>query len=128
MSIKTYLLIISLATLLAWLSWFMVVMNMNPDTGGLRPILFFYLSMIVSLTGVFAILGLILRCLRNKKEPIFYKALRSFRQGFWLAGIAAGSLFLFQQQILTYLSGGLLIGIFIFLELLVLTRQRSAAS
>ena len=124
MSLAKYILIMSLATLLAWLSFFMVVINMNPETGGAPAIIFFYLSLLFSSTGALAILGLSLRSLRNTKEPILHKATRSFRQGLWLSGIITGSLFLFQQQILTWLYGGLLVGIFIFLELIVLIRQK----
>ncbi|MBT3817548.1 MAG: hypothetical protein HOE80_03025 [Candidatus Magasanikbacteria bacterium] len=102
MTLRQYLTIMIVATLLCWTAWGVVLLNVDPfyDTG--MGFLFFYISLFFSLIGTSSILIFGLSVVFSKKElPIFRHVRRTFIIGVVLATTLIGLLFLQGKQLLT---------------------------
>lgn len=61
MSLKFYLWIISICTVLCWAAWLSVVFYINPLSTGFLGLLFFYLSLLFALIGTLSLVGFSVR-------------------------------------------------------------------
>ena len=82
-----------------------------------------YISLIVAVTGTGSILGFIIRFLFLKHELIARSVLVAFRQGFLMAILVAGILFLFSHKLFSALNIGLLIVALTALEFFLLSME-----
>lgn len=85
MSLKKYLFLMTVATILSWGGWALSLVFMNPVDGGWIALLFFYSSIFLGFLGIFSILGFILRFLIKRNEFAYNQVKRAFRQGFMFA-------------------------------------------
>lgn len=109
MSLKKYLILMGLATLVCWLSWLTVIYYIDPIISGTVGFLCFFASLFFSLLGTSSLLGLILR-LTIKRRELPYKHIGiSLRQSLWFAVLITLSLALLGEKLFTWWSVGLLI-------------------
>lgn len=97
MSFRSYLIIMSLATVAAWIAWAVVLHGVDPTRSGVIGFLLFYLTFIMAVFGTISMLGLLIRLWRSKTELPSRMALRSFRHGVLFSILLTSSLILFSQ-------------------------------
>lgn len=84
MTLKKYLILMSLATVVSLVILATVVFYLNPQEAGWWGLALFYVSLFLTLLGIFTLLGFILRVwLIN--VPVFQQVGVAFRQASWLA-------------------------------------------
>ena len=128
MSLRLYLLLMSLATAVAWFGWVVVLMNQPPAAGALLPFVLFYASLFVALTGSFAIIGFLIRFHTHEEDLPFRQVALAFRQALSYAGLIVIMLILQGKRMLTLRNTFFLLGTFILLELFFLTRRRESST
>jgi len=109
MDLKKFLLYMSLATLLCWFGFLMVIFSISPNEIGTLTFLLFYLILGLAVMGTLTIIGFLIRKIFNKKELAFEHVLVSFRQAIWLSLILIISLYLQSKQLLAWWNAVLLI-------------------
>lgn len=118
-----YLLGIVIATVLAWISWVLVLSKLSPFKEGMMALGFFYSSLTVALAGTFALLLYFFRAWRTT-EPIGYSELSTaLRQGV-LLGLMISIALIFQRlRVLTWWDALLLLVIVFLIEFYFLSRD-----
>jgi len=101
MTLKRYLLLMFLATLLCWLALASVMFYINPSEAGIVGFLLFYISLFLSLIGTFSLVGFILRVWLTT-VPIFRQVIISFRQGVLFSILVTAVLVIQSQNVLTW--------------------------
>ena len=79
-SLKNYLLLIFLATMLFWAAWILIILKVDPYIGGRNMIILFFISLFLSLTGLLTLIGFLLRIWFSKNELINLYLRPSVRQ------------------------------------------------
>ncbi len=109
MTLRTYLALMIIATLAAWLGFGFIVLTVDPAATYWLGVSLFYTLLLIALTGTASIIGFIVRFLFLKHELVARSVLVAFRQGFLLALLVATILFLFSKGWFTGLNAVLLI-------------------
>ena len=123
MTHKNYLLIILGISLLAWIGFVTVIFKFDPFANTSVALAFFYLSLLIALTGTFTLIGYFFRIWLYRNE-IFYVHLNiSLRQGVLLSLIAVSCLVLLMLKVLTWWSGGLLVISAVLIELYFASKE-----
>lgn len=125
MTLRKYLLLMSMASLVCWLAFFMVVFYMNPFAGGIIAVFFFYSSLFLAIVGSFAIIGFILRRKFLQGELIFRQVAVTFRQAFWFGLLVVVSLWLQKMNMLTWYNSLLLVLTLAVFEFFFLSTKRT---
>ena len=102
----------------------MVIYFIDPVKAGAIGLGAFYLSLGVSLTGTFFLLGFLIRYLFNRQAIIARLVSLAFRQAILLAIILIGALLLQSQRLLTWWNVILLVLALAVIEFLAVTRKR----
>lgn len=123
MTLRSYLALMIIATLVAWLGFGIVLLTVNPETTSWLGLTLMYLSLLVAVTGTGSIVGFIIRFLFLKHELIVRSVVVAFRQGFLSAILVCGVLFLFSRGLFSALSLGLLIVVLTALEFFLLSLE-----
>jgi hypothetical protein len=97
MNVRSYLIVMTLATVAAWIAWSVVLHGVDPSRSGLLGLSLFYLTLAMAMFGTISILGMLLRLWRRADEIVSRVAVRSFRQGLLLSALFICSLLLFSQ-------------------------------
>lgn len=123
MSVKQYLLFLTSGTAIAICAWLIVLISINPVTAGSFGFLAFYITLFVSLIGVFAALATLIR-IKRKKQPTVESIIKvSLRQGLLLAILVEGSLILLALEYLTTVTLLVLVLAISILEFLFLSME-----
>lgn len=86
MTLRQYLAVMTLSTLMCWAALAMVIINVDPFQANWLSLGFFYLSLFLSLSGSFALLFFwLLHLTRRGITPLFRRVAQSFRLGLLLA-------------------------------------------
>ncbi len=94
MSLKSYLILFVVATLLSWVAWVIVLTQMNPDSSRTVTVSAFAVSLGFAVAGSVSLLGFGLRAWFGK-DPVLFRVLRtSVRQGVVVAVLLEGLLVL----------------------------------
>ena len=101
MSLKKYVMLMGISTLVCWLSFVSVIFNISPE-GGFLALALFYLSLSLSLLGTFFIIGFTIRALMRKEMPLFRHLNISFRQAIFFTVLITGSFFLQASELLRW--------------------------
>lgn len=125
MSLRHYLILMSIATMLCWVAWFFVLIYTAPGGEGLLTLFFFYCSLFLAIVGTFSVIGfLIRRMLIKNDEVVFRHVRRTFRQSLLLAVLAIAVLLLLAARLLTWWNGIILVIFFLFLEAVIFTNRK----
>lgn len=110
MTLRQYLTIMILATLMCWVSWVVVLLNIDPFAGSSIGFLFFYVSLFFSLVGTVSLLTLLAyKCIPAFDSPIHVSVRRSFRDGIAVAGIVIALLYLLSHRLLNIWNFGVFV-------------------
>ena len=83
MTLRQYLTVMALATLLCWVALALVVMNVDPFVANWLSLSFFYLSIFFAFFGTFSLLFFLLFHLFSQGiTPMFRQVVKSFQIGF----------------------------------------------
>lgn len=127
MTLKKYLNLMTVLTLVCWLAWVLVLFLINPEEAGLIGEILFYFSLFLAVLGTLSLLGFIIRA-RFKKGPVFKQVETSFRQAFWLSVLLTGILVLKENNLLRWWNSLLLLLFLIFLEIFFLSSRKQYKS
>lgn len=126
MTLKDYLILMSIATGIAWGSWVYVLFQVDPHEAGLMGFVLFYVTLFASLVGTLAILGSIYRVVLRKRQHLVTREVRiSFRHGMMVSAAAIVALILSTQNLLSWITLVLLFGAVGLLEYLFLLVQEN---
>ncbi|OGH88173.1 MAG: hypothetical protein A3J93_00320 [Candidatus Magasanikbacteria bacterium RIFOXYC2_FULL_42_28] len=110
MTLKQYLILMSVATAVCWLAWLFVIFNLDPTTAGALGLSFFYFTSFFALIGTFATLGFWMRELFSKTDEVEFRIVKkTFRQGIVLSGFIILMLFLQQKEMLNWWTGTIIL-------------------
>lgn len=99
MTLKQYLTIMGLASILCWTALGVVLVNVNPFEAALLSFVFFYVSLFFSLLGTLSIILFVLyRLISQERQPMFRYVQRSFRDAFFISVSLVILLFLQGQE------------------------------
>ena len=93
MTLKKYLNLMGILTLICWLAWVVVLFFINPEKTGLIGFVLFYFSLFLAVLGTASVLGFVVRA-RLNKSPVFKQVELAFRQGIWLGLLVVGTMVL----------------------------------
>jgi len=127
MTLKGYLTLMSLSTLLCWGAWIYILFNIDPETSNYLGFVLFYATLFLSLSGTFAILGLVLRFVALKRKLVFHFVGTAFRQSFLFSFLILAILFLQARGLLTWLNLIFLAGALVLLEFFWLSYNQGKA-
>lgn len=102
MSLKKYLFLMTIATVVCWGGWALVLNFVNPYEAGPVGLIFFYLSLFLGLLGVFSIIGFVIRYLVKRNEFAYAQVKIAFRQGFMFSLLLIISLALLAKNLLVW--------------------------
>lgn len=124
MSLKQLLITVFLATVISWFSWLFILFEVDP-TASTSGVVFFYLSLFLSIWGTLFILFSLLKKRFNKEELEHKIVGVSFRQSIFFALTVIGVLFLQSKNFLTWWNLIILILGVSFLEYLFLSFKKN---
>ena len=125
MTLRSYLIIMTIATLLCWAAWGYILWTVNPEVTNWLGFLLFYVSLFLAVTGTAALLGFVVRFVALKKELAFRSVKEAFRQSFLFAALIVISLMLLSKGLFSWLNLlFLVIGLSI-LEFFLLSYEKS---
>lgn len=117
MTYFAYIAFMLLGTIMSGGVWLWTIISINPETSGATGILLFYTATFLTLVGVFALLGLLLRVVLFRSTEMKYFIVRTtFRQAVLLALMSEFVLALIKYGFLTWWSFGLLFLLIVSLE------------
>lgn len=101
MTLKQYLVLMTLATGLCATAFGFVVVSIDPLTASFWGIALFYASFFLSVLGIFSLIGFAIESmLFNRETIVFRKVRKSFRQGVLFATLLCVVLWLAHAQLL----------------------------
>lgn len=109
MTLKAYLILMILATIICWAAFSFVLWIINPEITNWLGFLLFYLSLFLALIGTAAIAGFLIRFKALRHELAFYSVKIAFRQSFIFSFLIIATLFLLAMDLFTWLNLILLI-------------------
>ena len=121
MTLRQYLILMTLMTVLCWVGWAAVVRSFDPIDAGIFGLLLFYAALGLALAGTFAIAGLTVRSLIRRKEPPSRHVPVSFRQGAIFAAMFVAGLLLQSRSLLVWWNLALLLGSAVTVEFLLMS-------
>ena len=121
MTFRGYIIAMLIGTLLSWAAWALILWRINPDAAGTVGFILFYTSLLLSLLGTFALLGLVFRHLRVRQKFLVEKVVTSFRQGLWFGVVIIAALILQSKGLLTWINVALVVGIVTIMEFFFLS-------
>lgn len=125
MTLRQYLILMSIGTILCWVAWLFVVWSIDPSDAGTLGFLFFYISLFLAIVGSFSVFGfLVRRAIIKDDELVFRHVKRTFRQSIFVATLIVFVLFLLAEHLLTWWNLILLLGLCVFLEAIVFTNRK----
>lgn len=126
MNFRKYIILMTLSTIGAWISWLVVIHGIDPTQSGFLGFLLFYLTLSIAMIGALSLSGIGIRQWMKLEIPLFRITLRAFRQAVLLTALFVGSLVLVSQGWFVWWAMCLLIIIVTFIELAALSRNRSS--
>lgn len=124
MTLKSYLIIMLMMTLVCWLGFSFVIWTINPEETSWLGFLLFYLSLFLAIVGTASLIGFIIRFVGLKQNIAFRSVRDAFRQSFLLAFLITAILFLLSKNLFSWLNVFfLVIGLSIF-EFFLVNYQR----
>ncbi|MEK7131305.1 MAG: hypothetical protein AAB797_01035 [Patescibacteria group bacterium] len=125
MTLRQYLVLMSVGAAICWLAWFFVLGSVDPSQAGFFGFLFFYSSLFLALAGTFSVIGFLIKKIVLKNDQIVFHHVRStFRQSLLVATVIILGLILLQIKLLAWWNGILLILLFAAIEGVIFTNRK----
>lgn len=125
MTLRQYLILMSIGTISCWVAWFFVVSSLDPAQSGLIGFSFFYASLFLALVGTFSVIGFVARKRKLKDDGLVFRHVkRTFRQGILFACLILSVLLLLQLHMLTWWVAILLAILYATLEGIIFTNRK----
>ena len=124
MTIKQYLLLMGVCTVLCWLGFLMVLFFINPEKAGNLGFTLFYASLFFALSGTLSALSFVFRLLFTKRYTKTEEVQISFRQAVFFALVICGALFLQAQGLMTWLNTILLVALVTVVEFVIISFKK----
>ena len=128
MTLRQYLIAMSIMTLVCWVAWFYIIMIIDPTLTNWIGFLLFYLALSLALAGTAALAGFIIRFAALKQKLVFYSVKEAFRQSFLFSALIIASLLLLAQGLFTWLNLGLLIVSLSVLEFFLISYEKNPSN
>lgn len=125
MTLKSYLLVMSVLTALCWGIFIFVAGMIDPFSTNWLGFLLFYFSLFIALSGLSALVGFFVRFVVLKKELAFNLVKLSFRQSFLFSLFIIFALFLQSKNLLGWINLILIILAFSVLEMFLISRRKN---
>lgn len=110
MTAKTYSLIMGLATMIAWVGFFIIIFNFDPQEANWVIFVLFYFTVFLAVLGTMSLLGFWIRMWLARKRNLLRTVVReSFRQAFIVSIVVVLALVLQAVRILTWWNISLLV-------------------
>lgn len=125
MTLRFYLILMSVGALICWLAWVFVLGNIDPEQAGFFGFLFFYSSLFLALAGTFSVIGFLIKKIILKDDQVVFHHVKStFRQGMLAAMVIVSGLILLQTRLLTWWNAVLLVLLFAMIEGIIFTSRK----
>jgi len=124
MTLKQYLITMSVVTAICWLIFIFIIWTVNPEVTNWIGFLMFYFSLFLALAGTATIVGFVVRFIVFKEELIFRLVKEAFRQSFLFSALIIVSLILLAYDLFSWLNVLLLVIGLSALEYLLLSWQK----
>ncbi|MDX9778722.1 MAG: hypothetical protein RBT30_00540 [Patescibacteria group bacterium] len=124
MTLKNYLIVMGLLSILAWGIFILILNIIDPLATNWLGLSLFYVSLFLSLSSTAALLGFFVRFVALRHSLVFYAVSNAFRQSFLFALFISISFLLLSLELFTWLNISLLLIIFVILELFVTSYRR----
>lgn len=124
MSLKQYITLMFLGTMLCWGAWALVVVYLDPTAAGWLGFIFFYSSLYLAFVGSFALFGTGFRLLLIRRGVVFRQVAIAFRQAFFFSFLIIAALFLQSKDIFTWWNMLMLVAALTFIEFTILALRR----
>lgn len=126
MNIKAYNLVLLLATLLAWLGFFIIITSFDPTEGSWLVYAMFYGTLFLSILGTLSLLGFLFRSLFfGKRVRPRILVTESFRQAIIFALVLIVALMLQASRVLNWWNMVLLITLATVVEFVILVFRQN---
>ncbi|MBD3248012.1 hypothetical protein GF382_01825 [Candidatus Falkowbacteria bacterium] len=127
MTLKSYLILMSIATIMCWGAFAFVINAVDPTETNRIGFLLFYSSLGLALAGSFSIFGFLIRFKILKRALVFRQVAEAFRQSFLMSLMVIAILMLLSRDMLTWLNLFLLAAGISLLEYFWVSRERGKA-
>lgn len=128
MTAKIYSLIMGLATIIAWVGFFIIIFNFDPQEANWVIFALFYFTIFLAVLGTIALLGFWIRVWLSQKRSLLRSLVKeSFRQAFIVSLVVVLALILQAVRILTWWNMSLLVLAAATLEFLILLFKHNQA-
>ncbi len=104
MTLRSYLMFMSIATALCWAAFGYVVSAVNPETTNWLGFSLFYLSLFLSAVGTSAIIGFVVRFVLLHRVLAFYSVKAAFRQSFFFSFLLVAIFYFLAHGLFTWLN------------------------
>lgn len=125
MSFRVYLIVMTLATIMAWISWLVVLVSIDPARTDQLGFVFFYSTLTTALVGTLSITGAGLRIWLKREVPISKHVSKSFRHGILLSCLLVGALLMLGFGLFRWWTITLLVCFVTLMETAFITLQHS---
>lgn len=125
MTLRQYLILMSIGTALCWLVWFLVISNIDPKESGWLGFILFYISLYLALTGAISVIGFIVKKrITQNDEIVFHHVHHTFRQGLLIALLFTTTLMMLQFKVLNWWTGLTVVLLFLVMESMILANRK----
>ena len=124
MTLKKYLILMILMTLVCWAAWVYIIIIVNPEITNWIGFVLFYIALFLCLVGTAAIIGFIIRFIALKQALAWRLVKEAFRQSFLFSTLIIVSFILLSKGLFTWLNLGLLIMGLSVLEFFMLSYEK----
>lgn len=104
MTLRTYLIIMTIMTSICFIAWGFIIMTTDPFATNWIGFALFYMSLFLSIIGATAIIGFLIRFVALKQKLVFHSVKEAFRQSFLFAILIVLSMFLLSKSLFTWLN------------------------
>lgn len=126
MTVRTFLIGSSAATIISWLIWFMILNWLDPREAGMVGFILFFLALFLAIASTTSLIGYGVRRLIAAGQLPAYRVRHSLRQGMLLGLLIDLLLFLQLLRIVRWWLALLAALIFVLIEFVFLSYDRSS--
>jgi hypothetical protein len=126
MTFRWFLIIITLATVAAWIGWVFVLNTTDPVSTGFIGYTLFYVTFAVAFLGTTALFGTLLRVWFHPDGMPYRQTVRALRQSVIFTGLFICAMLLLSFDLMRWWSAFLLVILFSLVELFFLNRRNQS--